>query len=151
VAFVPVRGDCRHGQWLSHHAPGTQIPDVNEPRPLRVLLVDDDADVLVMLQAVLTNRSLDVVGLATSGEDAERVAATIAPDVAVVDFMMPGMNGLETSTRIKAVRPECIVIIFSALDLADESEAHPDVDRFIPKSDILALEALLNEMRGARH
>jgi len=127
------------------------MPDVNEPRPLRVLLVDDDADVLVMLQAVLTNRSLDVVGLATSGEDAERVAATIAPDVAVVDFMMPGMNGLETSTRIKALRPQCIVIIFSALDLADESEANPAVDRFIPKSDILALEALLNEMRGARH
>jgi len=122
------------------------------PRPLRVLLVDDDADVLVMLQAVLTSRSLDVVGLATSGEDAERVAAAIAPDVAVVDYMMPGMTGLETAERIKAVRPQCVVIIFSALaELAGEAEDHPNVDRFVPKSDILALEALLQEMRATRH
>jgi two-component system chemotaxis response regulator CheY len=125
---------------------------VNTRRPLRVLLVDDDADVLVMLQAVLTNRNLDVVGLATNGEDAERVAAAIAPDVAVVDYMMPGMNGLETAVRIKVVRPQCNVIIFSALpELADKAEAHPAVDRFVPKSDILALDALLNEMRAARH
>jgi CheY-like chemotaxis protein len=126
-------------------------PDVNPQRPLRVLLVDDDADVLVMLQAVLTNRSLDVVGLATSGEDAERVAATIAPDVAVVDYMMPGMTGLETATKLKALRPQCTVIIFSALDLADEAEAHPDVDRFMPKSEILALERLLDGMRAEHH
>jgi len=53
-----------------------------------VLLVDDDADVLVMLQAVLTSRTIDVVGLATSGEDALRVASAIAPDVAVVDYMI---------------------------------------------------------------
>ena len=121
-------------------------------RPLRVLLVDDDADVLVMLQAVLTSRTLDVVGLATSGEDAEQVAAAIAPDVAVVDYMMPGMTGLETATRLKAVRPQCLVVIFSAFsELAAEAEAHPDVDRFVAKTDILALDALLNDMRAARH
>jgi len=125
---------------------------MNRERPLRVLLVDDDADVLVMLQAVLTSRSLDVVGLATSGADAEKVAAAIAPDVAVVDYMMPGMTGLETAARIKALRPQCVVIIFSALpELAAVAEEHPAVDRFVPKSDILALDALLNEMREARH
>jgi len=124
---------------------------MNPSRPLRVLLVDDDADVLVMLQAVLTSRNLDVVGLATNGEDAERVAAAIAPDVAVVDYMMPGITGLETAERIKALRPQCIVIIFSALaELAAEAEGHPHVDRFMAKSDILALDAFLNEMRAAR-
>ena len=105
-----------------------------------------------MLQAVLTSRTLDVVGLATSGEDAEQVAAAIAPDVAVVDYMMPGMTGLETATRLKAVRPQCLVVIFSAFsELAAEAEAHPDVDRFVTKTNILALDALLNDMRAARH
>ena len=118
-------------------------------RPLRVLLVDDDADVLVMLQAVLTSRTLDVVGLATSGADAERVAVAIAPDVAVVDYMMPGMTGFETATRIKAIRPQCVVVIFSALDMSVEAAAHPDVDHFVPKSNILGLGALLSEMRAA--
>ena len=121
-------------------------------RPLRVLLVDDDADVLVMLQAMLTSRSLDVVGLATSGEDAEQVAVVIAPDVAVVDYMMPGLTGLETASRIKAIRPQCTVVIFSALtDMAGELEAHPDVDRFVSKSDIQVLDALLVEMREAHN
>jgi CheY-like chemotaxis protein len=130
---------------------GTPEPNVSQRRPLRVLLVDDDADVLVMLQAVLTSRTLDVVGLATSGEDAERVAAAIAPDVAVVDYMMPGLTGFQTASRIKAVRPQCVVVIFSALaDLANEALAQPDVDQFVAKSNILQLDALLNEMRAER-
>ena len=121
-------------------------------RPLRVLLVDDDADVLVMLQAMLTSRSLDVVGLATSGEDAEQVAVVIAPDVAVVDYMMPGMTGFDTATRIKAVRPQCVVVMFSAVpQLEDQALAHPDVDHFVAKADLRQLDALLNEMRAARH
>jgi CheY-like chemotaxis protein len=125
---------------------------MNTQRPLRVLLVDDDADVLVMLQAVLTSRNLDVVGLATNGEDAERVAAAIAPDVAVVDYMMPGITGLETAERIKALRPQCVVVIFSALaELAAEAEAHPHVDHFMAKGNILALDEFLNQMRAARH
>lgn len=117
-----------------------------------MLLVDDDADVLVMLQAVLTSRTIDVVGLATNGEDAERVAVTIAPDVAVVDYMMPGLTGFETATRIKAVRPACIVVIFSALpDLEREALGQPDVDYFVAKSNLLELDTLLNDMRAARN
>src|SRR5437764_4095160 len=101
---------------MVERARGGYLPvGVTRPRPLRVLLVDDDADMLVMLQAVLTSRNIDVVGLATNGADAERVAATIAPDVAVVDYMMPNMNGFETASRLKAVRPQCVIVIFSAL------------------------------------
>jgi DNA-binding response OmpR family regulator len=121
------------------------------PRALRVLLVDDDPHVLGMLEAVLTSRAVDVVGLAASGADAEKVAVAIGPDVAVVDYMMPGMSGFETATRIKAVRPECTVVIFSALvDLEDKALAQPDVDYFVPKSKILELDVLLSEMRAAR-
>ena len=117
-----------------------------------MLLVDDDADVLVMLQAVLTSRALDVVGLATNGADAERVACAIAPDVAVVDYMMRGLTGFETATRIKAVRPQCTVVIFSALpDLEADALAQRDVDYFVAKSNLLQLDALLNDMRAARN
>ena len=137
---------------IEAQATGYAVLAVTEQRPLRVLLVDDDADVLDMLQAVLTSRSLDVVGLATSGEDAEQVAGVISPDVAVVDYMMPGMTGFETASRIKAIRPECVIVLFSALaDLADEALAHHDVDHFVAKSNILGLEALLTDMRAARN
>jgi DNA-binding NarL/FixJ family response regulator len=113
-------------------------------------LVDDDADVRAMLEAVLTTRTFDVVGLAANGEDAVRAAAAIAPDVAVVDYMMPGMTGFETAAAIKTVCPACRVVVFSALDVGAEADAHPAVDHFVLKSNIVGLDSLLTEMSAAR-
>jgi len=145
AANVCADGGLADTQWVC------AVTNVTQRRPLRVLLVDDDADMLVMLQAMLTSRAVDVVGLATNGEDAEQVAIVIGPDVAVVDYMMPGLTGFETATKIKSVRPECVVVIFSALaDLADEALAQPDVDHFIAKTNLLQLDELLNEMRAER-
>jgi len=115
-----------------------------------VLLVDDDADVLAMLETVLTTRTFDVVGLASCGEDAEQVAVAMRPDAAVVDYMMPGMDGFETATRIKAVCPACVVVIFSALDLGADADDHPAVDHFVKKSDVLLLDRLLADIHAAR-
>ena len=105
-----------------------------------------------MLEAVLTGPAIDVVGLASSGEDAVKVATSIVPDAAVVDYMMPGMTGFETAARIKAVRPQCVVVIFSALaELEDKALAHPHVDHFVSKANLLQLDTLLNEMRAAHN
>jgi DNA-binding NarL/FixJ family response regulator len=120
---------------------------VTPGQPLRVLLVDDDAAVLEMLQAVLSARTFEVVGLAGNGADAIRVAAAIAPDVAVVDYMMPGMDGLEAARRIKAQHPDCRIVIFSALDMEHEAGRVPEVDHFLKKSDVLRLESLLTRIR----
>jgi DNA-binding NarL/FixJ family response regulator len=120
---------------------------VTPAQPLRVLLVDDDAAVLEMLQTVLSAFAFEVVGLAGNGWDAVKVASAIAPDVAVVDYMMPGLDGLETARRIKAVRPECRIVIFSALDMEDRAAGVPEVDHFLKKSDVMRLEALLTRIR----
>ena len=116
--------------------------------PLRVLLVDDDPDLLAMLEALVPGPTLEVVGLASNGEDAVRVASTIDPDVAVVDYMMPGIDGFETATRIKAARPRCLILIFSALDLSLECAEHPDDDRFLKKSDVGRLDDILAELES---
>jgi CheY-like chemotaxis protein len=118
------------------------------PQPLRVLLVDDDPDLLAMLEVVVPGPTLEVVGLASNGEDAVRVASTIQPDVAVVDYMMPGIDGFETASRIKAVCPRCSILIFSALDLALECAEHPDVDRFLRKSDVGRLDDMLADIES---
>jgi DNA-binding NarL/FixJ family response regulator len=43
-----------------------------------------------------------VVGMATNGHDALKAAATLKPDVVVLDISMPGMNGFELATRLRA-------------------------------------------------
>ncbi|MBV9410897.1 MAG: response regulator [Acidimicrobiia bacterium] len=121
-------------------------------RPLRVVLVDDDADVLLMLEVMLTKRNLDVVGLASCGADAEKVTKAIGPDIAIVDYMMPGMDGFETAARIKAACPDCVVVIYSALpDLAATALARADVDHFVAKGDFSELDAMLTKMRAMGH
>jgi CheY-like chemotaxis protein len=150
AAFSAIRGKRAHTQRFKPYRVGMGPSKVGREQTLRVLLVDDDADVLAMLEAVLTTMRFDVVGLAANGEDAVRVAATIELDMAVVDYMMPGLTGFETAARIKKLQPECAVVIFSALDVGADADAHPAVDHFVLKSDILGLDRVLSEMRAAR-
>lgn len=115
-------------------------------RRLRILLVDDEPDILLLLQAMLTAPTWEIVGKAASGEDALRIAAHMKPDVAVVDYMMPGMHGLEVAERLKQVEPECEVVLFSAYDVQDKAGVSPYVDHFLAKTDVSRLETLLDRV-----
>lgn len=115
-------------------------------RRLRILLVDDEPDILLLLQAMLTAPTWEIVGKAAGGEDALRIATHMKPDVAVVDYMMPGMHGLEVAERLKQVQPECEVVLFSAYDVQDEAGVSPWVDHFLAKTDVGRLETLLDRI-----
>ena len=67
----------------------------------KVLLVDDSEMTLARAKSVLSARCV-VVGTATNGHDALEAAATLKPDVVVLDISMPGMNGFELATRLRA-------------------------------------------------
>ena len=117
---------------------------------MRILLVDDEPDILLLLQTMLSVTSWEVVGKATSGEEALRIAIQIQPDVAIVDYMMPGMQGFDVATKLKELTPACDVVIFSAYNVEDQAKAHPAVDRFLSKGDVGLLESLLQGLAGAK-
>ncbi|HVF74282.1 MAG TPA: response regulator [Acidimicrobiales bacterium] len=119
-------------------------------RRLRILLVDDEPDILLLLQAMLTAPTWEIVGKASGGADALRIATAVNPDVAVVDYMMPGMHGMELAQRLKDVHPNCFVVLFSAYDVKDEADVSPYVDRFLAKTDVRALTNLLDDAAKAR-
>jgi len=123
---------------------------VGEDRRLRILLVDDEPDILLLLQAMLTAPSWEVVGKAADGAAALRIATDMGPDVAVVDYMMPGMHGLEVAKALKEVDKDCTVILFSAYDVRDEADTSPFADHFLPKTDVSRLETLLNRIATER-
>jgi CheY-like chemotaxis protein len=91
---------------------------------VKVMVVDDTDHVLNMLVDMLELDGFDVVGRASSGPQAIGLAKTTEPDVIVMDYKMPGMDGLTAARAIKQDRPEQPIIIYTAyLDPMLEAEA----------------------------
>lgn len=78
----------------------------------RILLVDDEEDFLQTLSDRLKIRGLQV-STASSGEDAVSKVEKHEYDAIVVDLSMPGIDGMETIERIKAISPAAEVIMLT--------------------------------------
>jgi two-component system, NarL family, response regulator LiaR len=82
---------------------------------IRVILVDDHNMVRIGLKAYFsTLPDIQVVGEAGSGEEAVRLATELAPDVALMDLIMPGMDGVEATRQVKKVSPHTQVIVVTS-------------------------------------
>lgn len=82
----------------------------------RVVLVDDDDDVRELAQRHLERSGrFTVVAHAGSGDGAVAAARTHHPDVTLLDLNMPGTDGLSALPRIRAVAPDCTVVVLSGL------------------------------------
>ena len=90
----------------------------------RILVVDDTDHVRNMLVDMLELDGFTVVGQAASGEEAVDLVEDVSPDVIVMDYKMPGMDGLSAARAIRAKRATQAIILYTAyLDPAIEAEA----------------------------
>jgi len=97
---------------------------MNEARTVKVLVVDDTDHVRNMLVDMLELDGFDVVGQAASGSEAVEIVAGSDPDVIVMDYKMPGMDGLTAARAIRENRSSQPIILYTAyLDAALEAEA----------------------------
>jgi DNA-binding NarL/FixJ family response regulator len=85
---------------------------------IRVLIVDDHAVVRQGLRIFLdTEQDFEVVGEATDGEEAVRLARALRPDIVLMDLLMPGMNGTEATRLIRSELDDVeVVALTSVLD-----------------------------------
>ena len=82
----------------------------------RVLVVDDDEVLREALCTLLTERGFEVVGEAGDGAQGVSLARERHPDVVLMDFRMPGIDGLEATNLIKADAPLVQAVVFTAYD-----------------------------------
>jgi DNA-binding NarL/FixJ family response regulator len=92
--------------------------------PVRILLVDDHELFRSGLVKMLSDRGVDVVGTAASGEAALAIAARAHPDVVLMDLSLPGMSGIEATSRLVESHPEIAVVVLTVMtDEADLIDA----------------------------
>jgi DNA-binding NarL/FixJ family response regulator len=85
-----------------------------------VMIVDDHAIFRMGLASLLgTAKDLIVAGDAGDGETAVKTALKIRPDVVIMDLLMPGLDGAETTRRLLAEWPEAKIIILTTYDSAN--------------------------------
>ncbi|MBV9483673.1 MAG: response regulator transcription factor [Acidobacteria bacterium] len=81
---------------------------------IRILIAEDNASVRSALRVcVELNPSCKVCGKADNGEDAVVFAGQLKPDVVLLDYAMPVMNGLEAARLISSSLPQCVLILFT--------------------------------------
>lgn len=86
----------------------------------RVVLVDDDPLVRAGLRMILGgDRSIEIVGEARDGLEAEEVVGATAPDVVLMDIRMPRRDGLATTEALLATRPDLRIIVLTTFDADD--------------------------------
>ncbi len=106
----------------------------------RVLIVDDQPAFRRQLRRLLAYAGLTVVGEAGDIPEAEAQVRALQPDLAVVDVMLPGVNGLEGTPRLKALAPALRVFLVSAYrdraELFRTAAQEAGAEAFIAKDDL---------------
>ncbi len=82
---------------------------------IRVLLVDDHSMVRQGIRVFLdVLPDIEVVGEASSGEEALLMVIKLVPDVILMDLVMPGINGVETTHQLKKISPSTQIIVLTS-------------------------------------
>src|SRR5262245_25013051 len=99
-----------------------RLSPCHEPRArsmekIRILIADDHAPFREGLRALLLAApDAEVIGEATTGEEAIGQAAALQPDVILMDINMPGVNGIEATRRILYTSPHISVLVLTMFD-----------------------------------
>src|SRR5258708_1379432 len=95
-------------------------PETLGTRRTRVLIVDDHPVLRRGLRAVLLSfAEFEIVGEASSGEEAVRLFAEVRPDIVLMDLVMPGMGGVATIRAILEIAPDAKILVLSLSEEGD--------------------------------
>lgn len=119
----------------------------------RVLVVDDEETQVRMVVSALRHEGFETFGTREAEAVMELVEQQL-PDLALVDLMMPGLNGIELARKIRDAFPSVRVVLTSAYHLSERQLSRADcgVVGFVPKPYVLPelAEFLRAKIKAAR-
>lgn len=86
------------------------------PEPLRVLIAEDDTVIAMDLREALESLGHQVIGEASTGVEALRLARELKPDLLLLDIKMPELDGIEVAARILAEYPLAVIMLTAYTD-----------------------------------
>jgi len=93
---------------------------MQEEETVQVLVVDDQAPFRFAARNVVKRtEGFEIVGEAATGEEGVEMAASLRPDLVLMDINMPGINGIEATRRIVDAAADTVVFLCSTYQLAD--------------------------------
>jgi CheY-like chemotaxis protein len=112
----------------------------------RILCVDDEEEILTVLCEILTDSGFRVL-CESDAERARQMVPSLDVDAVVLDYQMPGCNGLELASAIRASKPGLPIVMFSGA--LPPSEMPTTVSSFVAKSDgvFTLIDALQQELK----
>jgi DNA-binding NarL/FixJ family response regulator len=112
------------------------MPNVRGVRmPKCILIVDDSSAVRNAVRSFLEESGFEVCGEAVDGLDAIQKAKHLNPDLIILDFAMPRMNGIEAAMILKQILPETPILLLTSHSAAmqDRGALLKDIDAVVPK------------------
>lgn len=125
---------------------------MNEPSKHKVLIVDDQNGIRILLVEVFSSEGYETFQ-ATNGKAALEIVKLHAPDLVLLDMKIPGMDGLEILKHIKQMNPDIKVIMMTAygeLDMIKEATDLGALMHFTKPFDIDEMRQAVNmQLKGA--
>jgi DNA-binding NarL/FixJ family response regulator len=110
--------------------------------PNSVLIVDDSSVVRKVMRNFFERRTdWKIGGEAGDGAEAIQKARELKPDLILLDFSMPNMNGIEAASELKRILPDAHIIVFTMFDdaLGSRLSSAAGVDLVVPKAEGLTV------------
>ena len=116
----------------------------------RVMVVEDAPEFQELVVLTLTlEPHFNVEFIASSGEEAMEAFDRVSPELVLLDFRLPGIDGLETAKRMKERRPEVKIALVTAYaeDVLKRAATEANVEAVIPKADfsLARVQAVLEQ------
>jgi NarL family two-component system response regulator YdfI len=118
---------------------------------IRVFLIDDTPQMRTMLEEMLALEDFEVVGSTAYGAEALKEMEAADPHVVVLDYKMPGLDGIMTAKLIREERPDQAIILYTAYldDILERKAAKAGIALCVGKLEgILTLEHDIRRLAG---